>query len=290
MNGATCIDLVNDFQCRCVSGFQGALCQENVNDCAMLPCANGGTCHDLINDYLCDCPPGFGGKDCSHNINECSAMPCQHGATCEDLHNDYKCTCKSGYQGKNCELFKNQTDNPIVVSSTPSKGTETSTAAQPHMSPDALNDNKSVMQTVLYVCVGIGVPCLVIVCILLIFCCIKHRRNLLREDHSVHKDNERNERMNNKVRNKIKNLESGDTSPQNVKITNEEQSSSRTLNINKNNLNLNKDCNKLYQKDLVNTRHSPHSSSKILDCNKLLSSGCSQTPILPTLESTRDNR
>ena len=34
------------------------------NDCTSDPCQNGGVCEDLLNDYNCICVPGWEGKDC----------------------------------------------------------------------------------------------------------------------------------------------------------------------------------------------------------------------------------
>ena len=33
-------------------------------ECASNPCLNGATCTDLINGYECTCPVGFGGDNC----------------------------------------------------------------------------------------------------------------------------------------------------------------------------------------------------------------------------------
>ena len=37
----------------------------DINECDAEPCMNGGTCTDLINDYQCECSEGFWGKNCS---------------------------------------------------------------------------------------------------------------------------------------------------------------------------------------------------------------------------------
>jgi len=81
-NGATCNDQLNGFTCSCVEGFEGTMCETNHNDCSPYPCGNGGTCIDLVNGYQCDCIPGWTGDRCSMAINECSPDPCQNNATC----------------------------------------------------------------------------------------------------------------------------------------------------------------------------------------------------------------
>jgi hypothetical protein len=36
----------------------------DTDDCSTNPCQNGGTCTDLVNDYVCQCVSGWEGKDC----------------------------------------------------------------------------------------------------------------------------------------------------------------------------------------------------------------------------------
>lgn len=66
-----------------------------------MPCQNNATCINLINDYECRCPPGYEGKACSLNIDECEPMPCMKGSTCIDGINAYTCVCQEGLTGKN---------------------------------------------------------------------------------------------------------------------------------------------------------------------------------------------
>ena len=61
-NGATCANAVGGFDCLCVNGFEGDLCETNVDDCAGGRCLNGGTCLDYVGSFRCECPPGFTGK------------------------------------------------------------------------------------------------------------------------------------------------------------------------------------------------------------------------------------
>lgn len=49
------------FTCECVTGFDGADCSNNIEDCRAGVCGNG-TCHDAINNYTCSCYPGFTGR------------------------------------------------------------------------------------------------------------------------------------------------------------------------------------------------------------------------------------
>ena len=47
----------------------------DINDCQSESCQNNGTCRDLVNDYRCDCVAGFNGTNCdnSTNMKSCSS-------------------------------------------------------------------------------------------------------------------------------------------------------------------------------------------------------------------------
>ena len=98
LNGAACVDGVNNYTCSCLPGFEGRQCQVNIDECAPEPCLNGGSCQDGINQYLCRCDgTGFEGQHCELNIDECAPEPCVNNATCHDGVNEYKCECFAGY-------------------------------------------------------------------------------------------------------------------------------------------------------------------------------------------------
>ena len=72
MNGGTCVDGLGSFTCNCLAGFTGNRCEEDMNECASLPCQNGAECRDFVNSYTCACPTGFSGVNCQTNDNDCS--------------------------------------------------------------------------------------------------------------------------------------------------------------------------------------------------------------------------
>lgn len=67
------------------------------------PCHNGGSCTDGVNTAFCDCLPGFQGAFCEEDINECASNPCHNGANCTDCVDSYTCTCPTGFSGIHCE-------------------------------------------------------------------------------------------------------------------------------------------------------------------------------------------
>ncbi|XP_048248760.1 uncharacterized protein LOC124126022 isoform X2 [Haliotis rufescens] len=144
-NTERCENLSDGYRCVCMSGYEGSLCQHNIDDCASSPCVHGtctdklttfscqcdagwtGTtcesdvvdctdqCHqeqtdrcvDLNQDYRCECKTEYTGKNCTELINECDSLPCMHGGTCVDQLADYSCNCTPGWEGKNCQNISN---------------------------------------------------------------------------------------------------------------------------------------------------------------------------------------
>jgi hypothetical protein len=102
-NGGTCMDHVNSFTCACPGTFGGTRCQTDMQSCISHPCQNGGTCNGTALAWTCTCPPGYSGTACQTDINECASQPCQSGGTCTDLSNGFNCTCPVGIYGTLCE-------------------------------------------------------------------------------------------------------------------------------------------------------------------------------------------
>ncbi|TNF36104.1 MAG: hypothetical protein EP329_05540 [Deltaproteobacteria bacterium] len=101
-NGGTCADRINGFDCACVPGYSGPVCQTDDDDCSPNPCKNGGTCTDAVNDYDCACLDGFWGADCGQ---VCELGHCVAGTvTCAAGGVERVCTaCEAGWDGDDCE-------------------------------------------------------------------------------------------------------------------------------------------------------------------------------------------
>jgi len=133
-NGGQCVSNA----CVCATGFSGATCETNDDDCVGDPCAPG-TCIDGVAGYTCTCPDGafddgatcaactpitncvsgltcttaadsicavcdtgYAVPDCA-NTDDCDPNPCLNGGTCMDGVDSYTCSCIDGYLGTNCE-------------------------------------------------------------------------------------------------------------------------------------------------------------------------------------------
>ncbi|XP_020628365.1 uncharacterized protein LOC110065552 [Orbicella faveolata] len=149
INGATCVDQVNRFNCTCPPGFTGTLCGielagyhshlgnyrlcklqsdwdinkitdscysclTDLDECESNPCSNGGVCVNGVNKFTCNCIPGFTGLQCETNIDDCVSNACVNG-DCVDGVNQYTCSCYSGNAGVHCEFdLSCVTSNPCL--------------------------------------------------------------------------------------------------------------------------------------------------------------------------------
>ena len=107
-----------EFTCTCEVGFEGLLCQIDINECAVLtPCQNGAICTESAisetvapGDFHCECATGYTGTVCGEDIDECVPEPCENSGVCSEsgtnasvLLGEYNCDCDVGYNGTNCE-------------------------------------------------------------------------------------------------------------------------------------------------------------------------------------------
>lgn len=99
-------DKVDDFDRICNPGFEGPLCEININECIIhnINCSGQGRCMDGDNTYTCNCFSGYTGSECQTNINDCIGVNCSGNRVCLDGVNSYECVCSAEYLGTDCNL------------------------------------------------------------------------------------------------------------------------------------------------------------------------------------------
>lgn len=102
LNQGVCQDQFNEFNCSCTPGWEGELCETEINECSSTPCVYG-TCKDLLADFQCECEPGYKGKDCGEEVDNCLEFKCENGGDCVETEGTHTCSCPPGYIGKRCQ-------------------------------------------------------------------------------------------------------------------------------------------------------------------------------------------
>ncbi|XP_043273312.1 cubilin-like [Venturia canescens] len=97
---------------RSLNTMRGELLRDG---CASSPCKHGGTCIRLYNGHQCLCPPNWEGANCNDDVNECdnfigTDLGCQNQATCRNLPGSYRCECTTGWHGVHCRSKSNACD------------------------------------------------------------------------------------------------------------------------------------------------------------------------------------
>uniref|UniRef100_A0A8D0FG95 Protocadherin Fat 4 n=1 Tax=Strix occidentalis caurina TaxID=311401 RepID=A0A8D0FG95_STROC len=116
---------LRSFVCRCMPGYDGSLCETDIDECLPSPCHNDGTCHNLVGGFSCSCPEGFTGMACERDVNECLSNPCKNGAACQNFPGSFNCVCKTGYTGKTCDSTVNYCEcNPCFNGGSCQSGVE----------------------------------------------------------------------------------------------------------------------------------------------------------------------
>ena len=103
LNNGTCLEDSESFECDCMPGYEGKVCEQETDECLSSPCLHGA-CQDRENDFHCDCVPGYEGKLCDIDTDDCKNDPCHNEGYCIDQLNGYQCQCKIGFQGENCQI------------------------------------------------------------------------------------------------------------------------------------------------------------------------------------------
>ncbi|CAH1256424.1 NOTCH2 [Branchiostoma lanceolatum] len=96
-NNGVCSTCFNDSYtfCSCPDGYEGDLCNMDIDECSSNPCQNGGHCNNGVNSYFCHCTIGYGGINCQTDLDLCSEVVCPFNWQCQDEGNHFICLAGS---------------------------------------------------------------------------------------------------------------------------------------------------------------------------------------------------
>lgn len=75
-NGGSCVKNGTTAYCLCPAGTSPPLCDRTLNACSSNPCLNGGDCTNLRfgGRYNCKCLQGFSGINCQNQVRRCGGI------------------------------------------------------------------------------------------------------------------------------------------------------------------------------------------------------------------------
>ncbi len=65
---------ISSFQCNCVTGYFGTLCNLDVNECEASPCLHDSVCINKPGGFICVCRTGFSGTSPSARARDTKSM------------------------------------------------------------------------------------------------------------------------------------------------------------------------------------------------------------------------
>ncbi|KAM6962533.1 LOW QUALITY PROTEIN: protein crumbs homolog 1 [Aplochiton taeniatus] len=102
------------FECSCLSGTTGALCEEIIDQCESNLCQHGGVCESTVGGYVCRCLQQsqdgvlYGGRYCAKELVGCKGNECQNEGSCSpfliDGMHGYSCACPAAFTGHLCQI------------------------------------------------------------------------------------------------------------------------------------------------------------------------------------------
>ncbi|CAF99750.1 unnamed protein product, partial [Tetraodon nigroviridis] len=106
-----CEDKKGDFLCHCFTGWAGARCDTDVDECGK---RNGGCdhrCNNTMGSYRCSCHQGYElhGRHTCADVDECKDPEVCGTARCQNKEGGYDCLCETGY------VYDNETKSCLDV-------------------------------------------------------------------------------------------------------------------------------------------------------------------------------
>ncbi|XP_065051844.1 uncharacterized protein LOC135681343 [Rhopilema esculentum] len=100
-HASQCWNKSSDYECTCLEGYTGKICDIDIDECKSLPCFHGGTCLNQIGKFVCQCFQGYKGIHCEQDIDECldGTHNCNTNADCTNTFGSFNCKCRTGYSG-----------------------------------------------------------------------------------------------------------------------------------------------------------------------------------------------
>uniref|UniRef100_A0A8C6TSN7 Growth arrest-specific 6 n=1 Tax=Neogobius melanostomus TaxID=47308 RepID=A0A8C6TSN7_9GOBI len=94
-----CEDKKGDFLCHCFTGWTGARCEKDVDECST---RNGGCdheCNNTMGSYRCSCHHGYmlSGRHLCNDVDECEDPEVCGTARCSNTEGSFECLCEPGF-------------------------------------------------------------------------------------------------------------------------------------------------------------------------------------------------
>lgn len=151
--------------------------------CLSSPCQNGATCNEARSNYTCGCLSGYTGPKCE-NVDYCLVNHCQHNGTCNSIDNGYNCTCMYPHicndpqTNRNCTCTDWCYPNYCENGGTCSNGPDGYTCKCP-----IWFFGKDCEKTDSYLPIGIGCPCVAVICIVVANGVFWRKQRMVKECH-----------------------------------------------------------------------------------------------------------
>ncbi|KAF1746962.1 hypothetical protein GCK72_023420 [Caenorhabditis remanei] len=104
-NRGHCVMTVSGPACQCELGYTGRFCEKLLNQCSSNTCSSRGTCSPVWNNTMCSCDNNWRGSHCQYQTNTCLDFPCNNDGVCRtNEDNSFSCECQKFFMGTRCEI------------------------------------------------------------------------------------------------------------------------------------------------------------------------------------------